>query len=132
DGTAQTECEAGREVDHTLGVGRLHTGEVDDDRYAVAEELADAAGVPEAVRRHRGDPAAVVLGRLGGHPDPRIGHPRLRTLGALAVVGVLLVVVALAAVVVDEAQPGARPSNRTHGRLLSRARSYRPPSHRRP
>src|SRR5262249_17936070 len=99
----------------------LHGGEVHDDRDPVTEQFSYAACVTEAAGGDGRDATALVLSRVPHHPHARVGHPRVGGLGLLRVVRVLLVVVLLVAAVVDEPQPGAGPSHRTHGRLLSRA-----------
>src|SRR3712207_3461229 len=59
DATAQPERQTRSEVDEPLGVGVVHLGEVHDHRLAVAEALADLAGLVVRARVQRGDPVGL-------------------------------------------------------------------------
>ena len=61
----QTEHEAGREVDQSLGVGVVHVGEVHDHRRALAEALADLLGLVVGARVDRRDPVERPLAQPG-------------------------------------------------------------------
>src|ERR1700712_333070 len=51
----QGECQAGGEVDETLGVGVVHRDQIHDHGRAIAKALADGAGLAVILRTQRGD-----------------------------------------------------------------------------